>query len=107
MDKILNFEIKDIIKETGDTFSFILREKDNKEYVFQPGRFLTFIFNIDDEKVRRGYSISSTPLDLPNLRITIKKVKDGFASYKLLSRMKKLNKVTVLHVWGILQATTL
>lgn len=88
MEKFLILEIQNIIRETADTISLILREKTDHKIKFLPGQFLTLIFDIDGEQIRRGYSISSTPYDLPVLRITIKKVKDGFASHKLWDEVK-------------------
>ncbi|MFA3782547.1 2Fe-2S iron-sulfur cluster-binding protein [Melioribacteraceae bacterium 4301-Me] len=89
MEKLLHLEVKNIIRETHDTVSFILTEKNGLKVDFLAGQFLTLLFNIDGEEIRRGYSISSSPYDLPTIRITIKKVKNGFASHKLLDEIKK------------------
>ncbi len=74
MGSFHNLEIKKIIKETKDTVSLILQSTNGKPDSFLPGQFLTFLFNENGTEVRRSYSISSSPIDLPYLRVTIKKV---------------------------------
>lgn len=75
-----NLEIKKIVQETEDTVSFTLKDKDGKPDSFLPGQFLTFLFDESGEEIRRGFSISSTPDDLPFLRVTIKKVHENSTS---------------------------
>jgi ring-1,2-phenylacetyl-CoA epoxidase subunit PaaE len=83
-----NLEINKIVKETEDTVSLTLKSTDGKPHSFLPGQFLTFLFDEDGEEVRRGFSISSTPDDLPFLRITIKKVHQNSTSTHCIANAK-------------------
>ncbi|MFH0735126.1 MAG: hypothetical protein V1773_12555 [bacterium] len=77
---VLNFAIIDIIKETKNTTSLILKEITNQINNFYAGQYLTFLINEENSIVKRSYSISSSPLVLPLIRITIKK-NQNFPSY--------------------------
>ncbi len=88
MGSFHNLEIKKIIKETKDTVSLILQSTNGKPDSFLPGQFLTFLFNENGTETRRGYSISSSPIDLPYLRVTIKKIHKNSASTNCIDDAK-------------------
>ena len=89
MDTHINLKVVKLLKETHDSITLELVEKDGKKIHFTPGQFLTFIYNIAGEEIRRGYSISSSPEFLPKLRVTIKKVADGFVSDHIFDTLKE------------------
>ncbi len=100
MKNYLNLEIIKIQKETIDSLTFTLKEKNNKRIDFSPGQFLTLIFDIDGEEIKRGYSISSSPDELPFLKITIKKIVDGYTSKFLFESLKEGNTIRSLPPLG-------
>jgi ring-1,2-phenylacetyl-CoA epoxidase subunit PaaE len=73
--------IKEIRKETPDCISvlFDVPEKLQENFVFTQGQNLTLKATINNEEIRRSYSICSSPLD-KQLRVAIKKVDDGLFS---------------------------
>lgn len=75
--------VNDITRETGDTVSvaFAVPDELADHYKFLPGQYLTLEHEIKGEKVRRSYSLCSSPLD-GELRVAIKKVEGGkFSTY--------------------------
>ena len=88
MSSFLNLEIQEVIKETHDTVSLLLKNKNGNSVSFQPGQFLTFLFEEKDREVRRGFSISSSPDELPYLRVTIKKVHQDSVSTRCVDEAK-------------------
>lgn len=81
MRNYYTLNIQNIIKETKDTFSLIFDTSEHKEFSFEPGQFITLVFDKGDNlELRRSFSISSSPTDLPLLRITIKSVDSEFGS---------------------------
>ncbi len=80
--------VQDITRETADCVSVALEVPEDleEEYRFIPGQYLTFEMEVDGEKIRRSYSICSSPVD-GELRVAIKKVESGrfssFANEKL------------------------
>lgn len=78
-----NLRIQDITRETADCVSVAFEVPDHlsEDYQFVPGQYLTLEAEIDGEKVRRSYSLCSSPAD-GELRVAIKKVEDGrFSTY--------------------------
>lgn len=69
--------IREIIRETTDTRTFILDSADGRTPAYKAGQFLTFVFQKMNGEERRSYSLSSCPdLDEP-LSITVKRVDNG------------------------------
>lgn len=81
MRNYYTLKIQDIIKETKDTFSLIFDTSEHKDFSFEPGQFITLVFDKGNNlELRRSFSISSSPSDLPLLRITLKSVDSEFGS---------------------------
>jgi len=81
--KFHSLKIKDVKKETNDTvsISFAIPEELQKKFKFESGQYLTLETNIDNEKVRRSYSLCSSPFE-NEWRVAIKKVDNGkFSTY--------------------------
>lgn len=89
MSNYLNLEVISAKRETEDTISLILKEKSGKEVSFTPGQFLTFIFDYEGGEVRRGYSICTSPNQLPEMGVAIKRVGEGFTSDYLFDKLKE------------------
>lgn len=87
MDQLLSFRVSEIVQETEDTKTFILFEESN-QIKFEAGQFLTFSLSIEGEEIRRSYSISSAPYELPGISITMKRSAEGFASNFLFEKVK-------------------
>lgn len=97
----ITFTVKKVIKETPDSLSLILNTKNGEEINFKPGQFLTFLLEDEHgEEVRRGYSISSSPDLLPDLRVTIKEVSEGSTKRLLLDTIKEGDEIKSLPPLG-------
>ena len=70
-------------QETPSAFSLFLRP--DQPITFKPGQFITLILDIDGNKVKRSYSLSSQPGE--DLRLTIKRVKGGLVSNYLADQL--------------------
>lgn len=61
--------------------SFIIPKELENEFAFEAGQYITIKHKVDEEEVRRAYSISSSPKD-KHITIGIKKVPEGrFSTY--------------------------
>lgn len=78
MRKFHPLKVKDIRQETAECVSIAvdLPESLESEFEFIQGQYLTLRTTINDEEVRRSYSICSSPLD-QELRVAVKQVPDG------------------------------
>lgn len=68
-----------IVRETDDALSVTLTEIDGAPIAFEAGQFLTFHLDVDGARVRRAYSLSSSPLS-GSSTITVKRIEGGRAS---------------------------
>ena len=83
MAEFYNIQVKDIYKETKEcsVVSFNIPENLHKIFDFKQGQHLTLRKIINDEDVRRSYSLCSSPLD-KEWRIAIKQIPGGvFSTY--------------------------
>jgi len=81
--RFTTLEIKSISQETPDCVSveFIVPEDSLDKFQFKSGQYLTLKKTINDEELRRSYSICSAPQD-GVLKVAIKKVEGGkFSTY--------------------------
>jgi ring-1,2-phenylacetyl-CoA epoxidase subunit PaaE len=75
--------IKEINRETNDCVSITFNVPQNlkENFTYLQGQYLTLKTNINNQEVRRSYSICSSPID-GELSIAVKKVKEGlFSTY--------------------------
>ena len=82
-------EIQDKIRETSQAVSLVFRvPKDlQKAYEFAAGQYVTLEKDIEGQKVRRAYSISSTQ-NTATLQITIKAIEKGLFSNYACSKLQ-------------------
>ncbi len=76
-------QVQEISRETEDCVSvaFAVPDELSEDYRFIPGQYLTLETEISGEKVRRSYSLCSSPYD-GELRVAIKEVEGGrFSTY--------------------------
>ena len=88
MSKYYFLKIKEIEKETQDAVTIHFWHPLNEVIKYRPGQFLTLLIPQGDQKVRRSYSMSSSPYTDVSIAITIKRVPGGFGSNYLLDELK-------------------
>ncbi|MCX5044738.1 ferredoxin--NADP reductase [Aldersonia sp. NBC_00410] len=74
--------VTDVIRETPDAVSveFEVPPASRQRFRYSAGQFLTLSILIDGTEYRRCYSMSSTPSVGENLRVTVKRDRDGRVS---------------------------
>lgn len=88
--KIQKLVVADIISETWDCKTFILKAKDGETLApFKAGQYVNVFVEIDGERVSRAYSLSSSPKQAREgeYRITVKAVHNGLVSNYLLGTL--------------------
>jgi ring-1,2-phenylacetyl-CoA epoxidase subunit PaaE len=80
--KFHTLKIRDVVNETHDSISIVFDVPDDlrETFHYKPGQYLTVQVIVDDQKLRRAYSLSSSPLTDEHLKITIKRVHAGRVS---------------------------
>ena len=92
--------IRDIRNETSECVSiaFNIPEELKKEFGFVQGQNITIKAVINDEEIRRSYSICTSPLE-NELRIAVKKISNGkFSSY--VDNLKRNDELEILPPTG-------
>lgn len=83
MSQLYTLPIKEIRRETPDTVSIAIDvpEKLHQDFQYLSGQYLTLEADVDGEKVRRSYSLCSSPGE-SEWRVAVKKVVEGkFSTY--------------------------
>jgi ferredoxin-NADP reductase len=66
--------------ETADVRTFTFVAEPARSFCYKPGQFMTIEMEIAGKKVRRSYTISSSPSRPQTISITVKRVPGGLAS---------------------------
>ena len=100
MSKYYFLKVKEIEKETQEASTIHFWHPLNEVVAYRPGQFLTILLPVDDKKIRRSYSMSSSPYTDVSLAITIKRVPGGYASNLLLDSIKVGDTLEVMEPMG-------
>ena len=81
-DGFVPLRVKRVVRETRDAISIVLDvpESSVRHFGYQAGQFLTLLVCVNGQEHRRCYSMSSAPAAGEDLRITIKRDRDGVVS---------------------------
>jgi ferredoxin-NADP reductase len=81
-DGLTALRIKDVVRETDDAISIVFDVPPAlvERYAYSAGQYLALRVDVDGREYRRCYSMSSSPATDQDLRITIKRDRDGVVS---------------------------
>jgi ring-1,2-phenylacetyl-CoA epoxidase subunit PaaE len=99
MSKYFHLIVKEVITETPDTKTISFWQPVHQSVNYLAGQFITVIVDIDGQKYRRSYSMSSSPRE-GNLFITVKKVANGLVSNYLCNNIKPNDAIEVMEPMG-------
>lgn len=92
--------VKEVIQETADAVSLVFEEPENEKVNYKPGQFLTLIQTINNEEIRRAYSLSSCKILGENPTVTIKRVEGGLMSNHIGDTIKTGDQIDILDPMG-------
>ena len=97
-----NLRIADIYKETDDTsvITFDIPEELHEDFAFHQGQHLTLKADINDEDVRRSYSLCSSPLD-KQWKVAVKQIPGGKFSTFVNEELKTGDTIEVMAPSGV------
>ncbi len=83
-------QVKEVIQETADTVSIYFWHPLNEQIKYKAGQFITIIVPAGEngKKIRRSYSMSTSPHSDTSLGVTVKRVEGGLVSNYLNDRIK-------------------
>ncbi len=96
-----NLKIADVKQETKDAVSitFDIPAEQKALFEFTQGQYITLRLHIEDQEVRRAYSMSSSPLE-NRLTVTIKRITGGLVSNWINDRVKVGSEIEVMPPQG-------
>lgn len=102
MVQFYNLKVKEVRQETHDAISITFDVPENLESVFQykAGQFLTLRVDVNGEKVRRPYSLCSSPALGEDPKVTSKRVEGGILSNHLNDNLKEGDEIEVFPPMG-------
>jgi ring-1,2-phenylacetyl-CoA epoxidase subunit PaaE len=89
-----------ITRETSDAVTIHFEHPEKQPILYKPGQFLTLIIPFEGKKVRRSYSLSSTPYNSSRLSVTVKRVAGGLVSNYLVDTLQIGQEIEVMEPIG-------
>ncbi len=87
MSQYVFLQVKEVIKETAEAVTVVFT-KPTVITNYKSGQFLTLILTIAGEKLRRSYSLSSSPYVDEDWAVTVKKIPGGKMSTYIVDKVK-------------------
>lgn len=103
--KYFHLKVKEVIRETADTITISFWHPLNEMIKYESGQFLTLIPVINGQKVRRSYSMSSSPHAETSPAVTVKRVTDGLVSNWLNDNVKEGDFIEIMEPMGHFKIT--
>ncbi|MFT6856312.1 MAG: ring-1,2-phenylacetyl-CoA epoxidase subunit PaaE [Cyclobacteriaceae bacterium] len=92
--------IKEVVHIAKDAVNLVF-DRPNGKFEYEPGQFITIIDTVNGEKLRRAYSLCTTPYLDKFPAVTIKRVPDGKMSNHINDHFKAGQKVEIMDPMGI------
>ncbi|QXQ10280.1 ferredoxin--NADP reductase [Paeniglutamicibacter sp. Y32M11] len=106
----LQTRVVEVIRETADAHTLVLEpaSEQSESFRYRPGQFLTLRIPSDrDHDAARCYSLCSSPEQDEQLKVTIKRTRDGYASNWICDNVEAGHVLEVLKPAGTFVPTTL
>jgi len=91
--------IKEVVNVAKDAVNLAFDKPENFEY--QPGQFITIIKEVNGKKIRRAYSLCTTPFEDENPAVTVKRVEGGAMSNDLNDHAKAGDQLEIMEPMGL------
>lgn len=98
--KYHHLRVREVIQETADAISIVFDHPEEGKIAYKPGQFFTLMPVIDGKKVRRAYSVCTSPYTDPYPAVTVKRVEGGLVSNYLADNLKAGDLLEVMEPMG-------
>jgi ring-1,2-phenylacetyl-CoA epoxidase subunit PaaE len=96
----LSLPIKEVVQETKDTVS-VYFDVQNQNFDYKSGQFITIIDTINGEKLRRAYSLFTSPFVDATPGVTVKRVAGGKMSNHVNDTYKAGQTIEIMKPMGL------
>lgn len=94
-------KVKEVVNETKDAVTLVFENPAEGNLTYKPGQFLTLIFSLEGESVRRAYSLCSAPGIDTHPAVTVKRVEGGKVSNYINDHITVGNTIEVMAPAGV------
>lgn len=98
--RYINLIVKEVIQETANAVTLVFEQPENGNLQYKPGQFITLIIPIKVKKIRRAYSLCSSPFLNENPAVTIKCVTGGVMSNYINNEVKTGDIIEIMKPMG-------
>lgn len=98
--RYLTLRVREVIHIAKDSVNLIF-EKPEREFEYSSGQFITLIMTIDGQKIRRAYSLCTSPFEDEFPGVTVKRVPGGIMSNYVNDHTKAGDEIEVMEPMGM------
>ncbi|WP_420317973.1 2Fe-2S iron-sulfur cluster-binding protein [Ekhidna sp.] len=102
-DRYQVLTIKEVVHVAKDAVNLVFEKPESFEY--EPGQFITLIKEVNGKKIRRAYSLCTTPFEDENPAVTVKRVDGGAMSNDLNDHAKAGDQIQIMEPMGMFTTT--
>ena len=94
-----SLKVKEVVRETNDAVT-VYFDPAGREINYKPGQFFTLIMNINNQSVRRSYSLCTSPDTDEYPGVTVKRVEGGLVSNYINDEVKAGDEIELMEPLG-------
>lgn len=98
-DRYQILTIKEVVNVAKDAVNLVFEKPESFDY--EPGQFITIIKEVNGKKIRRAYSLCTTPFEDENPAVTVKRVEGGAMSNDLNDHAKAGDQLEIMEPMGM------
>ena len=102
-DRYQTLKVREVVHVAKDAVNLVFEKPESFEY--EPGQFITLIKEVNGKKIRRAYSLCTTPFEDEHPAVTIKRVDGGSMSNDLNDNAKAGDEIEVMEPMGMFTTT--
>jgi len=91
--------IKEVVNVAQDAVNLVFEKPESFHY--EPGQFITLIKEVNGKKIRRAYSLCTTPFEDEHPAVTVKRVEGGAMSNDLNDNAKPGDQIQIMEPMGM------
>lgn len=98
-DRYQKLTIREVVHIAKDAVNLVFEKPEKFEY--KPGQFLTIIEEVNGKKIRRAYSLCTTPFEDEHPAVTVKRVPGGAMSNYLNEKVNSGDALEIMEPMGM------
>lgn len=91
--------VKEVVEVAKDAVNLVFEKPEHFNY--QPGQFITIIKEVNGKKIRRAYSLCTTPVEDEFPAVTVKRVEGGAMSNDINDHIKAGDQLEIMEPMGM------